>query len=193
MLLLARVIWYFTLFKSEINFENDKYVDLWTIGESYSFLSNFDSIVTLFLGIALVQYSLFWIPELSFIYTMLVIAFKEISVFLFVCLIGLLSFIVLFFYMIGPHDYNFSRFDKAFISVFQLFLGNWNSNQEWEEYILMFVVIFSVALFYIWKIVMVNSQILNIQWQIMEARKEVLKKKKPKEAKSEEKLEDIKT
>jgi hypothetical protein len=55
------------------------------------------------------------------------------------------------------------------------------------------VVIFSVVLFFIWKMVMVNSQVLNIQWQIMEARKEVLKRRKPKEVKNEEKLEEIKT
>lgn len=176
-----------------MDFDNEEYVDIWNIGDSYSYFSNLDSIITLFLGVNLVQYSLFWIPELSFIYTMLIIAFREISVFLFVCLIGVLAFIVLYFYLLGPLDYNFSRFDKAFISVFQLFLGNWSSNLLWTDYLSTMVVIFSLVLFFIWKMVMVNSQVLNIQWQIMEARKEVLKKRKPKEAKSEEKADEIKT
>ena len=176
-----------------MDFDNEIYVDIWSIGDSYTFFSNLDSMITLLFGVNLVQTSIFWIPELSFIYTMLTSAFHEISVFLFVCMIGVLAFIVLYFCILGPFDYNYSRFDKAFISVFQLFLGKWSSSMEWTDHLSTMVVIFSVVLFFIWKMVMINSHILNIQWQIMEARKEVLKKRKPKEVKNEEKLEEIKT
>lgn len=167
---LAKLSWYHSTLKPAIDFDNSSYVDLFPITEDYAWIVNIDCFITLLLGISMVQHTLIWIHDISIFSTMLSIALREIGWFIIACIIGFIGFVVLFYQLIGPFEYVYSSLDRAILSVFCTFLGSWKSSNSFEEYIGVWAVVFGIGLLMVAKTAMYMSSVLNMQWQLMEAR-----------------------
>jgi hypothetical protein len=167
---MCKLIWYHTELKSELDFDDTAYVNLYSISEDYNWIVNMNCFITLFFGISMVQYTLIWIHDISIYSTMLSMSIREIGWYIIACIPCVIAFIVLFYETLGPFEYAYSSFDRAFLGLLSTFLGDWKISGSYVNHVWLGMVVISFAILLLSKGAFYIAQVLNIQWHLMEAR-----------------------
>lgn len=148
---IVRIIWYFEIFKPNFDLISDSYINLSIVAESANMISNFDSIITIFIFSCIAKYVMFWITDVALITTTLKHAWGSIRVFMIGSFAALLGFVLFNYTLFGPTMITFSTMFYALPFTLQIFLGSWNENRAQDPYVDPFIFFISMCLFLCWK------------------------------------------
>ena len=154
-------VWYVTEYKHLLNNPNDA-ATVFIASQAYSMINDARKIVIIILALNIIRYFINWLSNVSKMFEVVLYALSQYLFYIVLCLLPLFAFSIHFYYFLGAYDSNFCAVDIAIVSTIRIFIGHWPTNTYFLNYIQSGYLVLLYFCFYLWKMIIINFQIIII-------------------------------